>query len=423
MATYVDGITAPVLQKQAVAVAAQTSQPTLTQEQRTDIVAAINTGYKQGNVSFAGFSVTDVRDYLFGAKSGKVGLAEAEAVIRASTGMEQTIATKAAGALIDPKRLKPGASNYNLGWGDIPWGIHHLSEHPKGSHYSGDFNIGKFINSVVGVFTFGTAPDFTSFLSELGRGRFDIGQVQFNVPFSGAHINKYTHDWVDLYTGQQLSDDATPLLDSKTFKIIDSVVGGVAGAIVTAGVGSAFFTPTAAAEGTVAAGTATSPALIGVTEASLTSEAGYAFTFGAEGANYAKAGVTAASLTNAGITGGGFLATLGSYAVDFGKFVGGAVVAGYVQKFIGGAQKAVQDIARGNFKEAVDDFVSGVNPGSGPQARPMQASGGYGGGGGGGYGGEYGTTQQQRSLFSTLLPIGLLIGVVVLFTFLYKRKH
>lgn len=396
-----------------------TAHPVITREQRQQINVAIQHGYKPSNVSFAGFSVTDIRNYMFGVNSGKVGLAEAESVIRAATGMKQTKITMLAGALIDKKRLKPGATSYDQGYGDITWGLHHLAEHPAGSHYHGDFSISTFINATVGVFTLGTMPNITSFLSGLGSGKFDLGKIQWNVPFSGAQVNDLSHDIVDLYTGQQLSKQAAPILDSQIARYADTVIGAGAG-IITGSAAYSWGSLASAAPGAAAGGE--SAALIGVTESSLAvKNAPAVFEIG-EAANYTKAGVTAASLES--VTGGSTLfGTVGGLAADAAKFIGGTISAAYVTKLISGGGKALQDVLHGNFEKAGSDLVDALNPvGSGGTGqKPVQAGGGYGGGGGGG--GFYGGGVAQSSLLSTLLPIGLIALIVLVFVYLYKRKR
>jgi hypothetical protein len=400
------------------------ASPIITAEEKTQITTALNQGFKQAGLQLSGFSTQDVALYLFGG-TGNVQLAEAEAVQRASLGLGQTPATLSAASLIDPVRLKPGAGTYNLGWGDIPYGLQHLAEHPKGSHYSGDFNIGKFVSNVVGVMTFGFAPDLTSFFSALGSGRLDFEKIQFNVPFSGAGINKYTHDVVDLYSGQQASKAATPILDSPAAKILDTVAGATAAAIVGYGAYN-YGSLAAASSGVGAGGSAASPALIGVTEASLSATPSYTFPIyvGAEATSYAGAGVTAASLTGTGIVEGGILSTIGSGVLAVGKFVGGAALTGYLSSVIGGGKKAINDLLHGNVDKAINDFTSGFVPGSTPSGTNQPYAGGVGSGGYGGGGTYYGgaANTQQASMFSTLLPMSILAGVILLFLYFYKRK-
>lgn len=296
----------------------------------------------------------------------------------------------------------------------------HYIAHPKGSRYRGDFNIGTAINAFVGVITLGTAPDLRSFFSGIGEGRIDFGKIQFNVPFSGAHINKLSHDVVSLYSGQQAPKGTYKVLDSETAQILDKIIGGTAAAVIGyAGYNYGALTPASAAPGTLSQ----SPQLIGVTEASLQAPGGAPiFQIGGV-TDYTLAGVTSASLGEPAVVGGGILSTIGNGLVQGAKFVGGAVVAGFVQKLVVGVQKFTQDILRGNFKDAVNDLVSGIVPGQGQESGPQPSAltGGY-GGGGGGYGGTVGT-QAQSSMLLTLLPIGLVLAVVITFAYFYKRKR
>lgn len=403
---------------------ATVAPPELTVDERALIVQTISENYTQGGLTVFNFSAVDIAEYFnfpadlsrrMPGTPGIVGVAQAEALQRQVLGLPQTPATQLATLLLDPGRLKPGATSPNQGYGDIVWGLGHLSRHPKGSRYKGDFNIGTFVSNFVGVLTFGTAPDLTSFFSKLGRGELRVDKIQFNVPFTGAHVNKLAHDWVGFYTGQQLSDEATPILDSDVARLLQSIAGGVAGAIVGAGV-----TSTLTGVGAPAQAAATSTQVVGVTHPSLLQPATSFFPL-----NFAQAGVPVSGvLAPAGTSaGGGFFAGLGSTLMTGVKFVGGAVVAGYVQKFISGGQKALQQLVRGDFDEAVKTIVETVkpDPSTGGNAPRPGASIVSGGGGGGSYGSGAGV--QSSSLISTLLPIGLLVGVIALLIYLYKRKH
>lgn len=182
MATAVEQIpTITQTEKQANAAAKklqQAQQHVYVIEQRKEKAAAHNLlvkqinayviqGYKQAGLKLFGFTTTDLANYFFG-RSDKAHLAQAESIQRAVMGLRQTAFTKAAGALIDPKRLANAAGG--PGWGaDIRWGIQHLSEHPEGSHYHGD--LGSIVDSVfrglAGVFTLG--------LSEISLGGKRLG--------------------------------------------------------------------------------------------------------------------------------------------------------------------------------------------------------------------------------------------------------
>lgn len=88
--------------------------------------------------TFAGFETPDISKY-FG-----VSPVQGHAIIQLATGADvNALPSTELEALqkIGPARFKPGATSYDQGFGDIPYGLQHLSEHPKGSHYAGDFNI------------------------------------------------------------------------------------------------------------------------------------------------------------------------------------------------------------------------------------------------------------------------------------------
>lgn len=86
--------------------------------------------------TFAGFSYTDLSQY-FG-----ISPIAASGIIDFKAGQELNDPQRIALHALDPKRFQPGANTYNQGFGDIPFGLSHLNEHPKGSHYQGDFNFG-----------------------------------------------------------------------------------------------------------------------------------------------------------------------------------------------------------------------------------------------------------------------------------------
>lgn len=89
--------------------------------------------------TFAGFDSQDISQY-FG-----VSPIAGKALTHVATGSPvDALPTTELQALqrINPDRFKPGASSYDQGYGDIPFGLNHLFQHEKGSHYGGDFNIG-----------------------------------------------------------------------------------------------------------------------------------------------------------------------------------------------------------------------------------------------------------------------------------------
>ena len=89
---------------------------------------------------YAGFSVTDIADY-FGFGRSPTGLQQAEGVIAFGNHLPLTPDSVDALRLLNPHRLEGGASSPNQGFGDIPWGLAYLHQHPFGQHYRGDFNI------------------------------------------------------------------------------------------------------------------------------------------------------------------------------------------------------------------------------------------------------------------------------------------
>lgn len=84
--------------------------------------------------TYAGFTTTDLSAYFGISKVAAQGLINLAAGMPVANLPDDQ---KAALAAINPARFKPGASGPNQGYGDIPWGMQHLNEHPKGSHVSG----------------------------------------------------------------------------------------------------------------------------------------------------------------------------------------------------------------------------------------------------------------------------------------------
>ena len=209
-----------------------------------------------------------------------------------------------------------------------------------------------------------------------------------------------------------------PTVGTKTALTAEALVAGTSLAIAgpsafsTSGFGAAV--PVSQAPLYAAAPTQ----LLGVTESSLalTNSSGFAFT---PVTDYTLAGVTASSLGEAGAAGGGILSGIGSVVLSGAKFIGGAVLVGYVSKFIAGTQQAIGDVLHGDLGGAVDDLVGGLpSVGQDPKGQGYVPSG-Y--GGGGSYGsGAYGT--QQASMLSTLLPVSVLVGIILLVVYFYRRK-
>ena len=195
--------------------------------------------------TFAGFTSQDVSAFL------GVSTDEASGLINQAVGQPLTIAEQ----FTLSKSLPLWAAQPNtspLGGSTtlevIQLGFQHMAAHPAGSHYHGSFNVGQLFSNFLGVITFGTFPDVTSFLSGVGEGKFNLGKIQANIPFSGAQVNKFSHDVTDFYTVQQVGSTTTPILDSTAFKILDTVAGAVAGAIVGHGLYNSYYAdPTAGA--------------------------------------------------------------------------------------------------------------------------------------------------------------------------------
>lgn len=345
--------------------------PVVTTEQRAQIVVDINAGYKQAGLNLYGFSTRDIADYLFGGGGSKVVLAEAEAIQRAALGLKQTAFTTEAGFLINPKALKSGPGD--VGGLDIPWHIQHLAEHPKGSHYSGDFN------SVVGNIGRGFAALFTLGLSEIPIGGDRLGKLTRIEPFISSNLS-----------GGVFTTGSANKLEKDIFGYVFKAGTAVAGvSALTAG--TSFSLSGAISPGTGATSIGVGPG-------------------------------SAASFASPAAPSEGLLSGFGGTLLSGGKYIGGALLTGFVGKFISGGQKALTNLLQGNVKEAGRNLIDAVVTGQDqPGSKPGPASGGYGGGGGGGYGGG-GYATQSSSLVSRLLPAGLLLAILVLIAYFYKRR-
>lgn len=84
---------------------------------------------------FAGFAPGDLAAY-FG-----VSPAQGLAIMDLANQSQLSPADLAALGGLPQSRFSPGASGPDAGYGDIAWGLQHLSEHPAGSHYGGDFSV------------------------------------------------------------------------------------------------------------------------------------------------------------------------------------------------------------------------------------------------------------------------------------------
>lgn len=276
------------------------------------------------------------------------------------------------------RNASPRYSGTSDNLGTFAWFRQYYAEHPVGSHYRGTFNIGTFIDSTIGVITFGTFPSLDSFFAKLGEGQFNLGKIQLNVPFSGAHGNKYAHDLENFYGMQQLNKTTTPIIDSKIGQIVTTVGAAIAGIIVGARLPGAF----------------------GAKAPPVTGGPGPATTTALQSAKLSTAG----SLTNVGVRGISSAISVQSY---------GGVAQAVIQVLgdkIGGTVLA---LFSGDIGGAVRIFTT--NP-------PGRVGGGSGGGGGGG--GGYLPTQQtgQSTMSSVILPLlGLSALGLVLWYFLRKK--
>src|SRR5712692_10062038 len=101
--------------------------------------------------TFAGFTGQDIGDF-FGYRGATVGQALIDVVVNKTV-------TPAQAALLK-KTFSPETFRTV-----IPQGLQHLNEHPKGSHYHGDFNINP-VTLIANVVTGG--------LYQLSKGAFDV---------------------------------------------------------------------------------------------------------------------------------------------------------------------------------------------------------------------------------------------------------
>src|SRR5512146_1695189 len=131
---------------------------------------------------FAGFSSQDLADFF--------GISPTQAAALALVAMGGAPSADLQG--IDPSRLNPG--------GDIVGGLQHLSEHPKGSHYHGDFNVkdiglnlatGGFYGLGKGLYNTtqtGKLSDAFGGLNQLGPWGSTVAPVNKNIAMTGNLI-------------------------------------------------------------------------------------------------------------------------------------------------------------------------------------------------------------------------------------------
>jgi hypothetical protein len=153
--------------------------------------------------TFAGFAPSNIAAY-FG-----VSPIAAEGII--SLGNGSTIAAlpaneRTALQALNPNRFKPGATGPTQGFGDIPWGLDHLAQHPLGSHYHGDFNV---VDLVANVAT---------------GGLYGVGKVAVNVVETGKVLpNLATVQALILPGGSALQ----PTVGTKNTLLIEAGVASI----------------------------------------------------------------------------------------------------------------------------------------------------------------------------------------------------
>ena len=258
------------------------------------------------------------------------------------------------------------------------------------------------MSETLGVITFGSSPDVTKFLN---TG--DPTSVQFNVPFSGAHINKLGHDEAGFYSGQQLDKQTTPVLDSRIGKIAETIIGAIAGLFVTSGLAQSATIGTSAAsvgpEGIPILTDAAGYSAVSVTVNPLTgfAEAGIGILPSAvEGGALPLSFAQTAS--NAGVSG------LANTAKAYGL---GNISQGVVQLF-GKYGQSFLELLSGNLAGAIRVFTN--NPTQGGSGGVIQYVGSGGGGGGGALSGNA-TSSSSLSPFILIGGAALLVFVIVWF--------
>ncbi len=358
---------------------ADTAPFTYTPDQKSEVIHAIVQDYKPSGVTYAGFSVANIAEY-FGFGTSKVGLAESEALIRASTNQAQTPYTQAALGLINPVRLKSGADTYNAGWGDIPWGLQHLAEHPSGSHYSGDF--GKIVADIGRGFT----ALFTVGLSEIPIGDSRLGVEARVQPLVSTVL-----------TGGAATSGAKNKLEENLFRYTGAVVATVAGGF------AAFSGGGASAVSVTESGARGASGAVEFGPPSLETIPGGPVTFGPPNP----------SLIQIPSFFGQFAIKVTPFLLDTVKGLGvGAVFIG-VQKLFGQAGVALTQLLTGDVNGLVRTIQGQPSQStqSGQQAIPV---GWYGGsaGGGGGFG-------QGGSSTTTMNPLLIIAGGGILLLLLY----
>jgi hypothetical protein len=91
--------------------------------------------------TFAGFNAKEISEYF-----GGLDLDTSAALIAAANGTKLSDDQRTLLGGLGPKQLGPATGSGSSG--NITWGLQHLAEHPKGSHYSGDFNVGDIAKNI-----------------------------------------------------------------------------------------------------------------------------------------------------------------------------------------------------------------------------------------------------------------------------------
>jgi LPXTG-motif cell wall-anchored protein len=338
--------------------------------------------------TFAGFTTQDISQY-FG-----VSPIAGKALTHVATGSPVvSLPTTELQALqkINPNRFKPGATSYDQGYGDIPWGLSHLNEHPEGSHYSGDFNLsfqdfnfGKFFDRLFTIrpqsFTPGNIvrAGSSGTLTVLSAGLVkDVSIEQNSVYAISQHDNSVIGS---AFTGANsfgTVQSGDPNKKESVFDRIARLAGGAISSVATGKAVSNFLT--------TESGASLSEGTQGPTNQLSTS------------ARFGNTLASGVSLAGQGYSGGQISQIVVSV---LGNKLGGALLA----------------LLSGDIQGAVRAF----NPPSSPS--PTFGPGPSSGGGGGGSGLGLGSTNTGQTNSSTLLYVGLAGLALIAVVYLVRRK-
>lgn len=174
----------------------------------------------QGPESYAGFSATDIANYL-GLSADQVNL-----ILGLQNGNLQSLSGSQAQQLNDlynqPVSGSPSGASNRLD--DIYWGLNQLQQHPAGSKYHGDFNLGDIHKNLL---TAGTA------------GIFDFRDgFRVNVPFSGAQVRAGGESSINALTAGQAKDFARDFTHNDFAMQVTPYVGMAGAAATGYGIGS-----------------------------------------------------------------------------------------------------------------------------------------------------------------------------------------